>query len=301
MKNKSSIENKIKTQYENIWSNTSKINRNSQDLNLGWHFGFYEKGVETYQDAIINMNDYVGRLLNLDDNVSKMILDAGCGVGPTSIYLARKYSKNNYIGITLASKEIALAEKIQKENHVKNVKFIQGSYVDTGCSINVFDSVFALESVCYAQNKQRFINEMNRVLKPEGKIVVIDIFRKHDLSNSLIRNINYNFLKQQDSPAARVTIDTFKSFLETGGFGGIKIHDLLKTGNVKHFLLYGFIIRSLYANLSSQFKEIKDLRKNNSLADSFTRKCAFVFVFILKALLTYKSKPGYYSITAVKK
>jgi len=301
MKNKSNIKNKIKTQYEDIWSNPRKINRNGQDLNLGWHFGFYEKGVETYKDAIINMNNYVGRLIDLDDDVSKMIFDAGCGVGTTSIYLARRYSKSKFIGITLASREIELAEKIQKENRVKNVEFIQGSYIDIGCSNNVFDSAFALESVCYSQNKQRFINEINRVLKPEGKIVVIDIFRKHDFSNSLIRNINYNFLKQQASPLARVTIDTFESFLKTGGFGRIKIRNLSKAGKVKRFFLYGFIILNLYANLSSQFKEIKDLRKNNSLVNSFTDKCEFVFVFILKALFTYKSKPGYYSITAVKK
>ncbi len=300
MNNKTDVENKIRTQYEAIWSNPGKINRNDQNLHLGYHFGFYEKGIRNDEDAIINMNNYVGRLLGLDGKKSLKILDAGCGIGGTAIHLSKKYPKYDFFGITLASKEMELAEKLKKKNHAKNVKFIQDSYIDTKFPDDFFDGVYALESVCYAKNKQKFINEMHRILKQGGKLVVIDFFRKLDLSNSIIKNINRNFLKQQGSKEAHVTIDTFKSFLEFGKFEEIKICNLLKMGNVKHFLLYGFIIRKLYADLSLQFKEIKNVRKNNSLLSIFVHKCAFIFLFIFKALFIFKSKPGYYSITAVK-
>ena len=63
------------------------------DKSLGIHFGYYEKGIRTYQEAVINMNYFAGRLLDLDmlAEDKSAILDAGCGVGGSSIYLAKKY------------------------------------------------------------------------------------------------------------------------------------------------------------------------------------------------------------------
>jgi len=301
---KKNIDNKRKIRgfYEGLWSDTDRIHRSDENLALGWHLGFYEKGIKTQKEAMINMNDFVGRLLDLDNEKLMKILDAGCGVGATSIYLANKYPNVAFIGITLASNEIALAEKSQREKHVNNTKFMRRSFINTGFPNEYFDCVFALESVSCTKNKKKFLDEMYKILKPGGKIVIIDFFRKHD---SFVKNMRYNFLRQLEFPLGNVSIKTFKSYHEIEGFGKINICNLLRTGNVKYLHLYGFIISSIfqnsYANLQSQFKEsIKD-RKYNLVIYFFRLKSAFFVKFILECLLLLIAKPGYYFITAVKK
>ena len=69
------------------------------------HHGYYEKGIRTHIQSVENMNDFVGRLLCLDskEKQTKKILDAGCGIGGTITYLAKKYPNVNFTGITAAS------------------------------------------------------------------------------------------------------------------------------------------------------------------------------------------------------
>ena len=38
---------KAKKTYQKIWSNPTKVDRSSENISLGWHLGFYEKGIRT--------------------------------------------------------------------------------------------------------------------------------------------------------------------------------------------------------------------------------------------------------------
>jgi cyclopropane fatty-acyl-phospholipid synthase-like methyltransferase len=117
------FEEEIKGYYEKIWSDPSKIKRTGQGVFLGWHYGFYEKGIKNISDAMLNMNNYVDRLLTLNKSSSKDILDCGSGIGHTSIFLAEKYPKCSFYGITLTKYELEIAEKLKKESCVGNLLF----------------------------------------------------------------------------------------------------------------------------------------------------------------------------------
>jgi len=81
-------EKKIQYYYDNLWSVGKKISH--KNIDIGYHFGFYDKGFITYYDAVQNMNNYIGKLLGLQYGESLKNLDVGCGVGATSRYLAKK-------------------------------------------------------------------------------------------------------------------------------------------------------------------------------------------------------------------
>ena len=81
------LELKAKDFYDMVWSSPNRIRQLGKEL-LSWHLGFYEKGINNSNEAKINMMDYVGRLLDLNDESFLKIFDA-C----SSIFLTSSVSK----------------------------------------------------------------------------------------------------------------------------------------------------------------------------------------------------------------
>ena len=96
------------------------------DSCLSMHYGFWGEGVKNLKEALIKENEVLSNLINIiSDDV---VLDAGCGVGGTSIYLAQKF-QCKVIGISLSKKQISEANDVAKENCVSHmVKFIVSDF-----------------------------------------------------------------------------------------------------------------------------------------------------------------------------
>lgn len=293
------LENEAKDYYDMVWSNPNRIRQIVREI-PSWHFGFYEKGINNPNEAKINMMDYVGRLLELDDESFMKLLDAGSGVGSTSIYLAKKYSNCIFHGITISHYESLLAGILQKKYKISNVRFQQGSYMKTSYSKNYFDRIFALESVIYAPNKKEFVKEMHRILKPNGKIVILDIFPKKYQFNSLSIKIDNYLYQRKNSENLKnyyIDINQFIKILKSEKFVGIKIHNLIDSGNIKKFNLFKSIFLSAYALLISKLRTID---KKRSFKYKFISPFIFFMLIMYKLLIGINSNE-YYSIKAIKK
>jgi len=263
---------------------------------VGFHFGYYEKGVIKYKEAVQNMNDYAGRLLGLENGQSLKIFDAGCGIGATSIYLAKKYPACHFTGLSLGTEEIELAKKLQKEQNLKNMIFLSGNYTKTAFHDNSFDDAFAIESVVYALNKKDVVNEISRVLKPGGKFVIIDAFLTKDPpSNSFLQNAYMLDLQKRSIPGF-ISLQEIRMHLESAGFSDIVMHDLSK--NIMWYYFFGgffFGFRNLF---SSEMKRLTHRWKIKSDEDADKIMLGADFV---ELLLGATKKIGYYAITAIKK
>ena len=226
--------------YDALWS--PKKNRDFEREKIvmpaGFHWGLFEKGIKTMREAMTNMNEYVGKLLEINQYEPKQILDAGCGMGTTSLQLARKYPKVTFTGVTLAQNEVLLAKKYSKRLDIKNVNFLKRSFLKTGFSDNCFDGVFALESFSYTNNKKEFVNEMYRILKPGGKLVIIDGFRKPMRPDSSFYKL-YNFHCKKRGGGNLSIKKNFMSQLKSKGFQNFYSKDLSKN-ITKNFLVRFF-------------------------------------------------------------
>ena len=298
--NLTNLEIEAKDYYDKLWLDPNRIRQIVKEI-PSWHFGFYERGIKNSYEAKINMMDYIGRLLELYDESFMKILDAGSGVGSTSIYLAKKYLNCIFHGITISYYESIIAGILLKKSKISNVRFQQGSYMKTSYKKNSFDRIFALESVIYAPNKKEFVKEMYRILKPNGKIVILDIFPKRYQFNPLsIKIDNYLYRRKNSDKNIKnyyINIDKFLKFLKSEKFVEIKIHNLLDSGNIKRSILFISIILSSYALLITKLKTINKKR-------SFKYKFIFPFIFfvlILYKLLISINSNIYYSIEAIKK
>lgn len=284
-------EKDVSDYYERYWPKFVQYLK--VDETLGIHLGYYEKGIKTFKEAVLNMNDFVGRLLNLEDDKAMDILDAGCGVGGTSIYLAKKHPNIRFMGITITPRQVELAKKFAQERNVNNVKFMLGSYANMEFSDNYFDGVFALESINYTQNKKDILHEMYRILKPGGRLVVVDGFRTDVPFNFFTQKIYDSWCKVRGNPYL-ISINMFRSHLETVGFKEITIKNLAK--NVSRTMIKPFIIGIPFF-FSSIFKRIIKRRNYDPTKDVDY----FLGATVLSCVLGLCKFTGYNAIISVKK
>jgi tocopherol O-methyltransferase len=110
------------------------------------------------------------------------LLDAGCGVGGSAIFLAREPGCRSF-GITLVEKQARLAKGFARASALKHpggqaARFAVNDFHVPAFKSGSFDVVWALESFDHAADKQAWVAAMFRLLKPGGRLVIADGFRE---------------------------------------------------------------------------------------------------------------------------
>ncbi len=139
---------------------------------LGLNHGLWKVDTKNRFEAINNNFQYVIDRLKIAKRMK--VLDAGCGVGGGSTYIAQKTGAK-VVGISISPTQIDEAKKHAINRAVdNNTEFWVMDYTETTFPDNYFDVVFGIESVCYAYPKSRFLKEVYRILKPGGKLMITD-------------------------------------------------------------------------------------------------------------------------------
>lgn len=145
------------------------------DASMGLHYGVWDPGIRNLKDAVLHTNRQLMLLGELPEGAR--VLDAGCGVGGSSIFLAKERACQ-VLGITLSARQVATATKYAQQHGVQElVQFAQKDYTQTGYAADSFDVVWAIESMQTAQDKKLFFQEAARVLKTGGKLLIADCFK----------------------------------------------------------------------------------------------------------------------------
>lgn len=101
------------------------------------------------------------------------ILDVGCGIGGSSLYLAAKF-RAAATGITLSPVQAGRAtERARAAGLSDYVQFQVADALDMPFADNSFDFVWSLESGEHMPDKTRFMQELCRVLKPGGQMLMV--------------------------------------------------------------------------------------------------------------------------------
>ena len=259
------------------------------------HHGFYEKGIHSHTRSVLNMNDFVGRLLELDSKEEQInqVLDAGCGIGGTIIHLAKKLPEINFVGITTVPEHIEIAKDLAKENKVDaNTDFFLEDFMETSFSSNQFDAIYMIESASYSQKKQVLIHEMNRILKPNGSLVIIDCFRTNKKFSQFLNKIYILFCKGWGIPNL-IKLEEMKDTLKNEGFNEIKTKNLTK--NVRRTIIFGNVLCIPYLISFFIRKVIKG--KNYRIEDG---QLLLASTFLLSVIIGLKKGITYNAFTAVK-
>lgn len=161
-----------------VLSKTDIINKITEfwdALSYGWqeiwgnhiHHGFYDN-LNT-KDSLLAQEKLIEKLCQLlHIKQGSKIIDVGCGLGGSSIFLAKRYQAQ-ITGITLSLEQIKLAKKMVPSELNPLVQFKQeDAHSMTSFLDESFDIVWSLESCEQFYDKTMFIKEAYRILKPGG-------------------------------------------------------------------------------------------------------------------------------------
>lgn len=107
---------------------------------------------------------YIKNNIQSSDKILK-ILDIGCGKGRYLKNLIKDMPMNNYYAVDISEKVMKNIEGIEKR---------KGTLTNIPYPDNTFDIVYSCEALEHAIDIKSSINEMARVTKPEGKIIILD-------------------------------------------------------------------------------------------------------------------------------
>lgn len=166
--------------------------------NFNMHFGYCRKFSDIFflEKMLVNMNAEVLNKLQINPNEDAHIADLGCGVGTVARYAAKKFPLAKITGITISDYQIKKGVSlINEESLSKQVSIVKDNFEALHYAGNHFTHAYALESACHAggADKENFISEMARVLKPGGRFCIADGFIKHN--NKLPRFFSFLYKK----------------------------------------------------------------------------------------------------------
>jgi len=209
------------------------------------HHGYYETAQSLTplqaQEALI---DKIIEMINLPHHAK--VLDAGCGMGGSSIYLAKKFNAN-VTGITLSKRQADIARKQCQTENIHTIDFkIEDALTLESFADNSFDIIWSLESCEQFYDKNLFIKNAYRVLKPGGKLMLATWCSDRESYEGELAKSYKKLCDAFDLPYMP-TMQTYQEYLINNKFTVTKMDDW--SANVKQSWDIGLSLANTYSFL----------------------------------------------------
>jgi MPBQ/MSBQ methyltransferase len=159
------------------WTNDALLERLWGDhVHLG-HYGIPPKSRDFRQAKVDFVHELV-RWSGLDQLPSgSTVLDVGCGIGGSARILARDYGLD-VLAISISEAQIARARALTPPSLAPRCRFAVMDALALDLANGSFDAVWSVEASPHMPDKQRYVDELLRVLRPGGRLAVADWNRR---------------------------------------------------------------------------------------------------------------------------
>ena len=107
---------------------------------------------------------------------ARRVLEIGCGRGFNLLSLARRNSDVAFVGVDLTPLHVRAARVAARRR--RNLDIHEGDFHRLPYADESFDLVFSVEAICHAADVYQVVEEVRRVLRPGGRFVTIEPWRR---------------------------------------------------------------------------------------------------------------------------
>src|SRR5579863_2894460 len=152
-----------------------------------------------------------------------VIADLGAGEGTSSQLLARRAKK--VIAVDNSEKMVEYGADLARKHGVDNLEYRKGDIEEVPIRTGTVDLAFFSQALHHAQHPQQAVAEAHRILKPGGRIVVLDLLRhNYQEARDMYADVWFGFTEAEVG-----------RFLRDAGFKGVEISIVHREEESPHF------------------------------------------------------------------
>ena len=119
-------------------------------------------------------------------NPNDVIMDFGCGPGYYTIELAKKAKR--VMAVDLSPEMLKKAQNKAEKAGVKNIQFLQSNGTNIQLEDNSVDMILLVTVYHEVGESEAVLKEFNRILKPEGKLIIVEVIKKGIFPGAPVQN-----------------------------------------------------------------------------------------------------------------
>lgn len=168
-----------------------------------------KKQIARMFDQVAGSYDFLNRLLSLGIDVywrrkaiaklkaqqPKLVLDVASGTADVALEIYRQLDDVQITGIDISEKMLELGrKKVEKAGATSVILLQTGDAEDLQFSDNTFDAITVSFGVRNFENVEKGLQEFYRVLKPGGKLIVLEFSRPRFFPLKQLFNIYFKYI-----------------------------------------------------------------------------------------------------------
>jgi ArsR family transcriptional regulator len=152
-----------------------------------------------------------------------VIADLGAGEGTISQLMAQRAKK--VIAIDNSEKMVEFGGELARKHGIGNMEYRLGDLEDVPIRTGTVDLAFLSQALHHARHPHRAVEEARRILKPGGRIAVLDLNRHHvEEAREMYADIWLGFTELE-----------LERYLKTGGFKNVETAVVYKEPEAPYF------------------------------------------------------------------
>lgn len=208
--------------YNTCW--LKRFEKGHNPRSLAMHMGYYDNGTTDNDKAKIRSNQFLTEFMNLPKDRPFRIADLGCGVGGTCLYILENFPQSKITGVNISRDQVDFCiSNLNGSLDHSRIEFAIENYAATSLSSGSFEYVYAIESLCHAEDKGLVMREVFRILNSGGTFCFMDYFERDTGGNGEMERLKEIFREGWAVPNYHTnSIEV----LEEIGFQSIEVLDI---------------------------------------------------------------------------
>lgn len=192
------------------------------NASYGLHFGYYNETINNHSAAVLEINRKMADRIAITNK--DIVLDAGCGIGGSSIYLAKHYGCRA-IGLNITPWQVKKARELARKNKVEDsTEFRLESFAESKLEDGSVTVFWGHEAIVHAEDKQAVLKEAYRLLKPGGRLIIVEYMLKEEKFTSEEQTLIRRLLDGWSMPNL-LRKSEYASFAKKAGFENIQFEN----------------------------------------------------------------------------